>query len=71
MNLKHICTDPMYSTSELCAKLGFGVSVAFLKSCGVSPVLETNTGTWWRQSDFPLICIAIANRCADIGRGQS
>lgn len=48
------------STSEVAQKLGFGVSIDFLKSCGLSPISDHPMRCYWRASDFPLICHAIS-----------
>lgn len=48
------------TTSELCRRIGFGVSVDFLKSCGVTPALDGPNATHWLESDFPRICAAIS-----------
>ena len=47
------------STTEVGHKLGFIVTVALLKSCGLHPVYEHPNRCYWRESDFPLICTAI------------
>lgn len=61
--------EEVYSTAELSKKLGLGVSVSFLQECGISPLCRTSTGTFWRKSDFPIICHAISKailRLSDI-----
>ena len=48
------------TTSELCRRIGFGVSVDFLKSHGIAPALDGPTATYWLESDFQQICTVIA-----------
>jgi hypothetical protein len=65
----HTDNNLVLSTTDVSKMLGFVISVRFLKTCGVSPVEELKTGTYWRRSDFPLICSAIANRLACVAYG--
>jgi hypothetical protein len=58
--ISHIHTEPALSTSQVAQRLGFGVSIDFLKSCGLTPLAEHPMRCYWRESDFPLICQAIA-----------
>lgn len=56
-----IRVEPVLSTAQVCRKLGFNVSVAFLKRCGLSPLSELANGVFWRSSDMPIIRQAIAH----------
>lgn len=58
------------STIEVSKKLGFSVSIAFLKECGASPLHETHIGCYWRTKDFPIICHAISKHLESISRGD-
>ena len=53
---------PALSTSEVSALLGFGVSIAFLESCGSRPIERVAHAAYWAKKDFPIICAAIAER---------
>lgn len=61
--------EPTLSTSEVSKRLGFIVSVTFLKQCGVSPLSEQHPGVFWRESDMPIICHAIAIYLGKLGSG--
>lgn len=69
LKVKHLHNEPVLTTSDVSRRLGFGVSVTFLKSCGLSPMLEHGTGTFWRANDLPLICVAIARHCQKLADG--
>lgn len=47
------------TTTELGKVLGFHCSIELLKNVGVSPMVTTVQGTYWRASDVSLICRAI------------
>ena len=53
--------EPVLSTAQVCRRLGFNVSVGYLKRCGLSPLYELATGVFWRSSDMPIIRQAIAH----------
>ena len=58
------------STSDVAKRLGLNVSVDFLKKCGVSPISEQHPGVFWRASDMPLICHAIARHVEKVGASK-
>lgn len=62
-----ISGEAALSTSEIGEKLGFIVSIAFLKSCGLSPLSEHPMRCYWRASDFSLICHAISRHVERLG----
>lgn len=58
------------STGELQRRLGVGASVKFLQRAGVAPLVHTKRATYWRASDFPLICRAIAHHMDRLADGR-
>lgn len=59
------------STVEVSERLGFQASIAFLKSIGLSPLSEQRVGCYWRESDFPLICLAIIRHLERLERREA
>lgn len=55
-----ISGEAALSTSEVSSMLGFQVSIQYLKECGLSPLSDHPMRSYWRASDFPLICVAIS-----------
>ena len=60
--MKRLHNEELISTSELGKQLGLGVSVNYLRKAGVTPIFTETRGTYWRKSDFSLICQAISTR---------
>ncbi len=58
----HVLGLPVLTTTEVCKRLGFIVSVDYLKSCGITPAQteQRRAGTYWLESDMPRIKQAIA-----------
>lgn len=65
--IKQVLGERALTTSDLIRRTGVGVSVAFLKKCGVTPIHQSKNGAYWRECDFPAICYAIAKRINEIG----
>lgn len=65
-------TRPPITTGTLCDRLGFTVNADFIRSLGFDPAERPATakaGTFWREADFPRICVAIANHCTEVAEG--
>lgn len=60
------------STTEISNRLGFSVSVGFLKKCGMPPLSERvhTQGSYWRTRDFQKICHAISAYLEKISCGS-
>ncbi len=48
------------STSDISKLIGLPVTVAYIKKCGVEPVVEGQRTVLWRKSDVPAILRGIA-----------
>jgi hypothetical protein len=64
-----ILNEDVISTRVVCRRLGIGVSVDFLRSCGLIPVIVNGKTNYWRLSDVPLMCVAIAKNLSDRASG--
>lgn len=65
-------TRPPITTGTLCDRLGFTVNADFIRSLGFEPADRPATakaGTFWREADFPRICLTIANHCTEVAEG--
>lgn len=64
----------LISTSELCERLGFKVSVEFIQRCGILPAhheeFGKHRGYFWNTVDFPHICAAIEKHLRAIVRDK-
>lgn len=58
------------NVGEICRRLGLVISADFLESLGVSPLRTERNSKIYRESDFPLICNAIARHVAHIGEAH-
>ena len=57
----------LMTTSEVSKLLGVIVSVELLLDIGLMAEVRTGTGTYWKRSDFPLICLRVASHI--LGQG--
>lgn len=51
--------DALLSTGEVCARLGFNVTAAFLMELGFKPEPRPGSGKFWKASEYPAICQAL------------
>ncbi len=51
----------VYSTNEISERLGFNVSVKFLKDIGIEPAadIKKSHAVYWWKSDYSLVCSKI------------
>lgn len=59
----------VYATNEVCQRLGFTVSSQILIDLGLEPEIQTQTGVYWRKSDYPVICMKLAQYILDGAQG--
>lgn len=52
---------PPITTGELCERLGFTVTAAFVQRLGTvpAPTPDRKSGIWWHEADFTAICNAL------------
>jgi hypothetical protein len=62
---------PIYSTTSLCADLGFTASANFIESVGIEPAVITSTGVYWYKHDFGRLCFALARYLAELSDGRA
>lgn len=61
MATPQVNTTDVMSTGEVCARLGFNVTAAFLLELGFTPEPRPGSGKFWKASDFPAIVHALIN----------
>lgn len=52
-------SEALLSTGEVCTRLGFNVTAAFLMELGFQPEPRPGSGKFWKASEYPAICQAL------------
>ena len=75
--MKFIKTQPVngvtvISTTELCKRLGFNISASKItEMTHVKPFIQRNSGVYWRDSDFKIICTRMAGALLTMGNSAN
>lgn len=66
---KTLNDEEVMTTTDVSIALRMSVSVSFLKDLGVQPLASIGLGTYWRKTDFPVICDAIEQHLKKLNGG--